>query len=302
MRNAVLSREFIWTTASGKKLKITFKRFTDFVNTSAGFQRVSFEPLNFSGEVKITAGLDFDTIYELAAGWDQTRGTGSSSEIKNDLNFWTCERKQKTADIFAIQAHTRKSGISLFSSFRLSSDQKLDLKTLEREKFIGTEFNLKLHQNLTASFDKIAVNHWEQSEDMEQVWKNGLKLMDKYSALNYNSALEKHINAWSDFWYRMDVEIDGDPELLQGIRYSLYVMFINYHGESEHRNVICKLGGEVYNGVNFWDTEIYCHRMFLFLNPEIARKLLMYRYHHLPKALENAKRVDWTGLVTLFPQ
>ena len=47
MHNAVLSREFVWTTASGKKLKITFKRFTDFVNTSAGFQRVSFEPLNF---------------------------------------------------------------------------------------------------------------------------------------------------------------------------------------------------------------------------------------------------------------
>ncbi len=295
LKNATLQREFVWATAGGKKLKITFLRFTDIVNTSAGFQRVSFEPLNFSGEVKIIAGLDFDTIYELAAGWDQTRGTGSSSEKKEDLNFWTCEKKQKNGDIFAIQARTRKSGISLFSSFMLSSEQKPVLKTLEREKFIGAEFNLKLQQNLTASFDKIAVNHWEQTGDVELVWKNGCRLAEKYSPLNFDHELEKHISAWADYWYRMDVEIDGDPELLQGIRYSLYVMFINYHGESEHRNVICKLGGEVYNGVNFWDTEIYCHRMFLFLNPEIARKLLMYRYHHLSKALENAKRVDLDG-------
>jgi maltose phosphorylase len=295
MKNAVLTREFVWTTPGGKKLMITFQRFTDLVNTSTGFQRVLFEPLNFSGEVKITSGLDFDTIYELAAGWDQTKGTGSSSDKKNDLNFWSCEKKQKTSDIFAIQARTRRSGISLFSSFRLSSEQKLDLKTIEKEKFIGAEFNLKLQQNESSSFDKITVNYWEQTEDIMKIWSEGMKLAEGYSGLTYESALEKHKNAWADYWYRMNVEIDGDPELLQGIRYSLYVMFINYHGESEHRNVICKLGGEVYNGVNFWDTEIYCHRMFLFLNPEIARKLLMYRYHHLPKAIENAKRMDLEG-------
>lgn len=295
MKTAVLTREFVWTTNGGKKLKIIFQRFTDLVNTSAGFQRVLFEPLNFSGEVKITSGLDFDTIYELAAGWDQTRGTGSSGDKKNDLNFWSCEKKEKTSDVFAIQARTRKSGIGLFSSFRLSSEQKLNLKTIEKEKFIGAEFNLKLQQNETSSFNKITVNYWEQSEEIMKIWSEGMKLTDKYSGMTYENALEKHKNAWADYWYRMDVEIEGDPELLQGIRYSLYVMFINYHGESEHRNVICKLGGEVYNGVNFWDTEIYCHRMFLFLNPEIARKLLMYRYHHLPKAIENAKRMDLEG-------
>jgi trehalose/maltose hydrolase-like predicted phosphorylase len=69
----------------------------------------------------------------------------------------------------------------------------------------------------------------------------------------------------------MDIAIDGDPELQQGVRYSLFAMYINYHGESERRNVVCKLGGEVYSGVNFWGTGIYCHRMFMFLDPEIAR-------------------------------
>jgi len=79
------------------------------------------------------------------------------------------------------------------------------------------------------------------------------------------------------------------------VRYSLYAMYMNYHGGSDRRNVLCKLGGEVYSGVNFWDTEVYCHRMYMFFDPKIARRLLMYRYNNLPRALENAKRLDLQG-------
>ncbi len=295
LRTATLKREFVWTSSQNKQLRITFIRFTDMVNTALGCQKVIFEPLNFSGEIQICSGLDFDTIYELAAGWDQTQGTGSSSEKNSDLNFWTCERKEKVGDIFAIQAGTRRSGIQLFSGFRLDSNQAIQTETVEGEKFIGAEFILKLTQNQAASFEKIAVNHWEQTSSTEQVWTGGLDLARKYTRVTYEGELVEHNRCWADFWRKMDIEIQGDPELQQGVRYSLFVLYINYHGESEQRNVLCKLGGEVYNGVNFWDTEIYCHRLYMFLNPEIARKLLMYRYHYLPKALENAKRVDLEG-------
>lgn len=294
LKNATLRREFVWTTATNKQLRITFLRFTNIVNTAMGCQRIIFEPLNFSGEIKICSGLDFDTIYELAAGWDQTQGTGSSNEKSPDLNFWSCERKRKDGDIFAIQARTRRSGIRLFSSFRLIPDQPVTLKLVEREKFIGAEFSLQLNENHVTAFDKIVVNHWEQA-DTERVWDEGFNLAKKFALATCEQSLLEHNRCWADFWGRMDVEIEGDPELQQGIRYSLYALYINYHGESEQRNVLCKLGGEVYNGVNFWDTEIYCHRLYMFLNPEIARKLLMYRYRYLVKALENAKRVDLEG-------
>jgi maltose phosphorylase len=295
LKNATLKREFVWTTATHKQLRITFLRFANIVNTAQGWQRVILEPLNFSGEIKIRSGLDFDTLYELAAGWDQTQGTGSSTANKGDLNFWTCERKQKVGDVRAIQARTRRSGIRLFSGFRLMADPSVKLFQVEREKFIGVEFTLQLMENQVASFDKIVVNHWEQTPDIEQVWNNGLNLAGRYAAATYDQALLEHNRCWADFWRRMDIEIQGDPELQQGVRYSLFAMYINYHGESDRRNVICKLGGEVYNGVNFWDTEIYCHRMYMFLNPEVARKLLIYRYHYLSKAIENAQRVDLEG-------
>ena len=296
LREATLTREFTWTTRSEKRLRMKFVRFTDIQDSALGCQRIVLEPLNFSGDVKIVSGLDFDTMYELAAGWDQTQGSGASKERSEaQTNFWTVERREAGGDLYAIQAHTKKSGCRLFSSFRLFSDQPLAPTKIEREKFIGIETTLKLEKGRQTRLDKTTVNHWEQSVDAVKVWADGLSLARKLAVTGFDQALEGHCRGWARFWDRMDIEIDGDPELQQGVRFSLFAMYINYHGESDRRNVLCKLGGEVYSGVNFWDTEVYCHRMYMFLDPKIARKLLMYRYHYLPRAIENAKRIDLEG-------
>jgi maltose phosphorylase len=303
LREATLTRELTWTTKSGKSLRLKFVRFTDLENTALGCQRIVIEPLDFSGEATIVSGADFNTIYELAAGWDQTQGSGagarasaaSREELLKTTNFWTEEKRGREGELCAIQARTMKSGFSLFSSFRVRADQELSPKLVESDKFIGLESKLELKKGTATVFEKVAVNHWEQGAEAGQVWKAGMELARKSAAMGFDGALEEHRRGWKRFWDRMDIEIDGDPELQQGVRYSLFAMYINYHGESEARNVLCKLGGEVYSGVNFWDTEIYCHRMYMFFDPAIARKLLMYRYHYLPRAIENAKRIDLEG-------
>ncbi len=53
MRQGILTREFVWETASGKQLKVTFLRFTDMQSTHIGCQRIVVEPLNFSGDGSI---------------------------------------------------------------------------------------------------------------------------------------------------------------------------------------------------------------------------------------------------------
>ena len=295
LRDATLTRQFVWTTRSRKQLKLTFVRFTDLETTALGCQRVVLEPLNFSGSVKVCSGLDFDTIYELAAGWDQTKGTGASKGEAAPANFWTCERRQRVGDIYAIQARTQRSNCHLFSSFRLSADQPIKPRLVEREKYMGIELTLRVKAGHATQLSKMAVNLWDQTDDAERVWTSGLQLAQRLAGSTFDRALEEQRTGWKRFWDRMDIEIEGDPELQQGVRYSLFAMYINYHGESDRRNVLCKLGGEVYSGVNFWDTEIYCHRMYMFLDPRIARKLLMYRYHYLPRAIQNAQRVDLEG-------
>ena len=63
MRSGTLIRSLIWQTASGKELRLTFLRFVDMIHRERAYQRITLEPLNFSGEVMVASGLSFDVLH-----------------------------------------------------------------------------------------------------------------------------------------------------------------------------------------------------------------------------------------------
>ena len=295
MRQGILTREFVWETASGKQLNLTFLRFTDMQSTHLGCQRIILKPLNFSGTVQFRCGLDFNTHYEIGAGWDQTE-KGGAQQSGQIINFWTCTRKSPDSDGWAIQARTARSGHQLFSSFRLHSEQALNPSLVQEEKFIGVDFVLSVQQGEATSVDKVVVNDWRKTPDMEAEWTRGLELTRQYAATTFDSALAEHAAFWKKVWDVFDIEIDGDPDVLQGLRFSDFQTYQSYHGENADLNALCKgLTGEVYFGWVFWDSEIYTHRLMMFIDPPAVKNLLLYRYHRLPQALERAKQLDCEG-------
>src|SRR5687768_5164953 len=58
-RSGELRREFIWETASGRKLKLTFQRLLSMDIKELACQQIRILPLNFSGKIMLTVGLDF---------------------------------------------------------------------------------------------------------------------------------------------------------------------------------------------------------------------------------------------------
>ena len=295
MRRGVFTRKFIWETVGGKRLRLTFSRFTNMESTHVGCQRITVEPLNFSGTVQFRCGLDFNTHYEIASGWDQTGKTGieQSGQI---INFWKCVRKGQVGDGWAIQAQTERSGHQLFSSFRLYSEQVLNPVLVQDEKFIGVDFSLAVKQGTAVSVEKVVVNDWQKTLDVDTMWSQGLNLTRLYASVSFDSALAEHTAHWEKVWDVMDIDIDGDSETLQGLRFSCFQTYQTYHGENADLNALCKgLTGEVYFGWVFWDSEIYSHRLMMFVNPPAAKNLLLYRYHHLSQAMERAKQLGCEG-------
>jgi maltose phosphorylase len=108
--------------------------------------------------------------------------------------------------------------------------------------------------------------------------------------------MAEHVAAWDQVWKVLDIDIEGDPAVLQGLRFSSFQTYQSYHGENPDLNVLCKgMTGEVYFGWAFWDSEIYTHRLMMFVNPPAARNLLLYRYHRLEQAMERARQLDCEG-------
>ena len=101
---------------------------------------------------------------------------------------------------------------------------------------------------------------------------------------------------WEQVWQKSDVEIWGDEENQQGIRFCIFQMFQTYHGAIPGTNIGAKgLTGEAYNGNAFWDTETYCLPFFLFHDRQAAANLLYFRYATLEEARKRAQALDCKG-------
>ena len=104
------------------------------------------------------------------------------------------------------------------------------------------------------------------------------------------------------FWDRADVRISNGPETArtrQAIRWNLFQL-AQATWRAEGAGVPAKgLTGQAYEGHYFWDTEIYVLPFLAFTQPRIARNLLRFRHSMLARARERAREMRQRG--ALFP-
>ena len=108
---------------------------------------------------------------------------------------------------------------------------------------------------------------------------------------------------WAAIWELSDIEIEGDDKAQQAIRFNIFQLNQTYSGKHAHLNIGPKgFTGEKYGGSTYWDTEAYCLPFYMATKgAEVARNLLLYRYNQLDKAIENAKKLGFTGGAALYP-
>ena len=98
-----------------------------------------------------------------------------------------------------------------------------------------------------------------------------------------------------DFWAGADVEIDGDAQVQQAVRFGLFHM-IQAAARAEQRPIPAKgLTGPGYDGHTFWDSETYVLPVLTYTYPVAARDALTWRGSTLPAAQEHARSLGLDG-------
>jgi maltose phosphorylase len=123
------------------------------------------------------------------------------------------------------------------------------------------------------------------------------------AARGYEALLGDHVSRWADIWQNSDIAIEGDVAAQQGIRFNIFHLNQTYTGADERLNVGPKgFTGEKYGGCTYWDTEAFCIPFFLATAPSrVTRNLLLYRYRHLERAIENAAKLGFPDGAALYP-
>jgi trehalose/maltose hydrolase-like predicted phosphorylase len=120
--------------------------------------------------------------------------------------------------------------------------------------------------------------------------------LDKARQLGWRGVLGAHEVAWTNRWHCSDIEIEGDDDARQALRFSIYHLNSAANPADERVSIGARaLTGDAYLGHVFWDTDIYLTPFYMATWPEAARALLMYRYNTLPGARAKAARMGWRG-------
>ena len=98
-----------------------------------------------------------------------------------------------------------------------------------------------------------------------------------------------------EFWDRADVELDGDTELQQAMRFALFHT-LQAGARAEQRAIAAKgLTGPGYDGHTFWDSERFILPVLTYIAPRAAADALRWRHATLDLARARATQIGLAG-------
>ena len=294
MRTGLLLRSFAATFPDGKKIKVESKRFCSMAHGEIGAIRYAITPLNFSSKATFSIYADADVV---------------NKDANYDEKFWEEVYKDSTEGRAIVTAQTKKTFYHVTTGIHYvietgGKKAALDRINVEkREKYAGNVVQMSLAENQETVIYKYGAILSSENHPKPQLVQNTNKVLDEAVSKGFDKLFEEHAKVWENKWEECDITIEGDVAAQQGIRFNIFQLTQTYTGEDERLNIGPKgFTGEKYGGSTYWDTEAYCLPFYLgTAEQKVARNLLVYRYKHLSKAIENAQKLGFTGGAALYP-
>jgi alpha,alpha-trehalose phosphorylase len=142
---------------------------------------------------------------------------------------------------------------------------------------------------------KLLAHAWSGDRSLTAVRDEVSATLTQARHTGWDELLAAQRRILDDWWADADVEIDGDDELQQAVRFALWHLLQATH-RAEGRAIAGKaLTGTGYEGHAFWDTEAFVLEAMTSLRPQVTRSALGWRHAVLPHAHERALQLDLRG-------
>jgi len=293
MKEGYLERSFTAKLESGKIVKVTAKRLCSIVDDEVGAIEYSITPVNFDGKITLAPYINADVENE-DANWEEKFWVEIDKQIENDEGYVTAETKKT-------QYHVC-TGMK-FAIVQDGEQIEFDSFPTKKEKYIAAEVELDAKEGQSITLYKYAAVVSSLNYEKTALLEACQKAIQRATEAGFEQLLADQAEAWGNKWAEADIKIEGDTSAQQGIRFNIFQLYQTYTGEDERLNIGPKgFTGEKYGGSTYWDTEAYCIPFYMSTaDPKVVRNLLIYRYKHLQKAIENAEKLGFSDGAALYP-
>lgn len=291
MQHGVLTRTFT-VVKNGRETEIKAVRFLSVADRELAAISYSVTAKNYNGNVTFIPYLDGDVRNE-----DSNYDEDFWYEVSREAAEYTGSLVMKTKD--------NPFGTPTFqvaTTMKCVVDGEVSAVTVnEKPEYLENVIEMKAEQGKAVTLHKYVAVTTDRDYSEGELVAKGREVLSRSVEKGFEQLLEEHKNGWLSRWEIADVEIAGDDEAQQGIRFNLFQLFSTYYGEDSRLNIGPKgFTGEKYGGATYWDTEAYAIPLYLSTaEPEVARNLAIYRHNQLDGAYHNARQQGLEG--ALYP-
>lgn len=285
MQTGQLTETFEVTTPLQERFHLIIKSFASLADDRLYGVHYTILPLNFDGKITLTkAHPDVNQLSRTSVNDVRVKESGGL------LHGWPLAE----AGIPAMLIKTARSHQALTAAWKLDQvDTAISVHQLPAET-PGYQLSVNGLKNTPVQFSfmyglgTIVTESLTADPDVLTAVANS-----EFVAEEKRSAQQ-----WQEFWQHSDVEIDGDPDVQNSLRFNLFQLNQSA-GRNGFTNIPAKgLTGNGYGGQYFWDTEIFMLPFFIYTQPQTARKLLQFRAQTLNVSLQQARDLGFAAGAT----
>lgn len=305
-RTGVLSRELVWRTPGGKRVRIRSTRMVPLEQRHLVVLTFEVTLLDQRASLSISSQLINRQDVEPEAPSDLLPGEGAADPRKAEM----FERRVLVPRLHGADAETGRiklgfrtaeSGMTLgvVADHTLETEASYSMEAHSEDDMAKVIYRVAAEPGVPVRLTKLVSFHTAQTVPPRELIDRCERTLDRTEEEGVEQQYAAQAAWLADFWGRADVEVPGQPTLQQAIRWNLFSI-LQASARAEGQGIAAKgVSGSGYGGHYFWDTEIYVMPFLTYTMPWAARNALRFRYSLLDSARHRARELSQKG--ALFP-
>ncbi len=305
-REGTLRREILWRTPSGKRVRVVTSRMVSFVERHLAILQFEVTLLDDYAPVAISSQIlnrqDGEDEYHVRS---KAMGEGHDPRKSESIGRRVLEPRHSSGDVaqgrvvLGYRCADSEMTLAVAADHLLDTENTYTKRVQVEDDLAKMTYRIDAEPGKAIRLTKLVSYHTSRGVPVRELIDRCRRTLDRVHESSVAAQYEDQRNWLADFWARSDVEIEGQAELQQAVRWNLFQV-AQASVRAEGVGIPAKgLTGSGYSGHYFWDTEIYVLPFLTYTSPEVARNALRFRYRLLDAARQRARELSQSG--ALFP-
>ncbi|MEU8979996.1 glycosyl hydrolase family 65 protein [Streptomyces sp. NPDC048309] len=289
LRTGLLTRTCEWTSPAGSTVRVRSTRLVSF--TQRAIAAVAYEVEAVDARVRVVVQSELVANEQLPGhSGDPRAAIALEAPLEAEEHFAAGRRLR-------LVHRTRRSGLRVAAAadHAVRGPEPTTMSGESGDDIARLTVTSVLAPGQTLRLEKVVSYGWSSTRSLPALRDQVDAALAAAGHGGWQALVDDQRAYLDDFWARSDVEVAGDEEIQQAVRFALFHV-LQAGARAEQRAIPAKgLTGSGYDGHAFWDTETFVLPLLTYTSPGAVAEALRWRQNTLPAARERAAQLGLRG-------